>query len=265
MTLLREVAELFGEVWGRNSEGLPMPSEVLRSLAHAGGLVTAGYDDATGALLGAAVLGRDEPGSAYGYIAAATPGAGDRGIGFALKQHQRAWCLTRDITRIRWTFDPLVSRNARFNLSKLGAVVTTYEPAFYGRMSDALNGDDPADRLVADWRLDSDRAVAAAEGALTPPSGPPGETDAPGVGDEQDRGPDGLPAWRRSGAEAWCRVPTDIVELRRLDPATASAWRTQVRGRLTAAFDQGWIADGANHQGWYHLTSPRTDGRGPSS
>lgn len=270
MAQLHPISDLFAEVWGRNDEGVPMPTEVLRSIAHAGGLISAVYDVDSAALLGAAVLGRDEPGSSYGYIAAARPGAGDRGIGYALKQHQRAWCLARGITRMRWTFDPLVSRNARFNLSKLGAVVDHYELAFYGQMSDAINGSDPADRLVADWRLDGQRAIAAGQGTLSQPTTPATSTAAVSTpanesepADSDAAGPDGGLAFLRSGAEAWCRVPTDIVELRRTDPAQASAWRLQVRERLSGAFADGWLADGANRDGWYHLTRPTPDREEP--
>ena len=41
-----------------------------------------------------------------------------------------------------WTFDPLVSRNARFNLTKLGAHAVEYLPDFYGAMEDGINSND---------------------------------------------------------------------------------------------------------------------------
>ena len=48
---------------------------------------------------------------------------------------------------MRWTYDPLVSRNARFNLVKLGAVGTEYAVDFYGPMRDGVN-DGESDRLT---------------------------------------------------------------------------------------------------------------------
>ncbi|MEI2712982.1 MAG: hypothetical protein V9G04_06705 [Nocardioides sp.] len=246
---LREVARLFADVWGRSAEGVPIPSEMLRSLVHADGLVSAAYDLGTGDLAGAAVLGRGVPGASYSYIAAAAPGVGDRGIGFTLKQHQRAWCLARAITTMQWTFDPLVSRNARFNLSKLGARVRTYERSFYGQMSDELNGQDEADRLVADWRLDAPAAVAAADRTLAESSEPSAHAEA------LASGPDGAPSLVSDGSSRWCRVPADIVSLRRTDPEAASAWRMGVRGALTAAFAEGFVAIGASRTGWYHLSN----------
>ena len=73
---------------------------------------------------------------------AAVPGWQDRGVGRALKLAQRAHCLDVGIEEVRWTFDPMVARNARFNLVKLGAEATRLLPDFYGEMTDRLNRDD---------------------------------------------------------------------------------------------------------------------------
>lgn len=243
---LRRVSDLFASVWGRNDEGVPVPSELMRSLVHAGGLVSVAVSRDTGRLLGAAVLGRAQPGACYSYIAAATAGAGDRGVGFALKQHQRSWALAQGLTLMTWTFDPLVSRNARFNLTKLGARVSVYEPAFYGRMSDDLNGVDVADRLVVAWTLDSPAATLAAEGAVLEPA-------EPGLLGGAQAGPDGRPAWVDAGEVRWCRVPRDIVALRREDPEQASRWRTVTRERLVDSFAAGYVAVAASRDGWYRL------------
>ena len=37
---MRAVAELFGAVWGRNADGVPIGSEMLQSIDHADGLVS---------------------------------------------------------------------------------------------------------------------------------------------------------------------------------------------------------------------------------
>ena len=246
---LREAAALLVAVWGRTPEGVPMNSEVMRSLIHAGGLVSGAYDP-SGALAGVAVLGRGRARAGYSYLAGIRPGGTDSGVGFALKQHQRAWALQADIDTIEWTFDPLVSRNARFNLTKLGAVVRVYEPAFYGRMSDAINGDDPADRLVASWQLASARVVAASEHTLPETRMPAADT----IVIERGEGPDGDDAWIDAGEHVWCRVPRDIVAVRADDPARASAWREAVRQRLEPALQQGFVAVDFSRDGWYHLS-----------
>lgn len=248
---LHAVSDLFEQVWGRTPEGVPLHSEAMRSMIHAGGLVNAAHDRHSGELSGAAVLGRDMPGTCYGYIAAAGPLAEDRGIGRALKQHQRLWALEHDLVTMRWTFDPLVARNARFNLSRLGATVGEYEPAFYGRMTDNLNGEDVGDRLVARWDLRSTRTLAAEQAALPEPLADPVLAAPRGAHVEQ--GPDGSAALVRTLDERWVRVPTDIVTLRRTDPRQARAWRRAVATWLQDAFAAGLVADGASRTGWYHL------------
>ncbi|WP_241682876.1 hypothetical protein [Actinomadura sp. J1-007] len=68
------------------------------------------------------------------------------------------------LSRITWTFDPLVRRNAHFNLVKLGARPEEYLPSFYGAVEDSINGGDETDRVLAVWPLNDARVVAAVEG-----------------------------------------------------------------------------------------------------
>ncbi len=74
------------------------------------------------------------------------------GLGVALKQHQRDWCLANGRTAMRWTFDPLQLGNAHLNLRSLGAVGVEYHSNFYGPMG-GINGGLPSDRLVVEWQL----------------------------------------------------------------------------------------------------------------
>ena len=65
------------------------------------------------------------------------------------------------IQEVRWTYDPLLARNARFNLGRLGAVAVGLLPAFYGQMTDRLNRGDRSDRFEVRWLLGSDRVLRA--------------------------------------------------------------------------------------------------------
>ncbi len=76
------------------------------------------------------------------------------GIGYDLKMTQRR--LARDLgySAIAWTFDPLISRNAHFNLNKLGTKVVDFIPNCYGVMEgDPLNEGVESDRFLAFWDL----------------------------------------------------------------------------------------------------------------
>ncbi|WP_327177140.1 chorismate synthase [Streptomyces sp. NBC_01335] len=236
------VADFFSDVWQTPRSTPPYPAEVLHSLVHAGGAVHAAYTG-QGELCGAAVAVFGEPSAwdVYSFVAAAR--TSDRGVGLAVKQAQRVWALDRGARTMRWTFDPLVGRNARFNLVKLGGAGTEYLVDFYGPMADGLNDGDESDRLTVTWDL--------AEGDRTP-----SETAGPAAGTPVvlATAPDGAPLAVRAGTTFRCRVPDDVVELRAADPALALRWRHAVREVFTRAFADGYTATSMSRDGWYTLT-----------
>lgn len=243
---IRAVADFFADVWHTPRATPPYPSEVLHSLVHAGGAVHAAYSagPAGERLAGAAVavFGPPAERDVYSFVAAAI--ASGRGVGFAVKQAQRLWALEQGATTMRWTFDPLVSRNARFNLVKLGAVGSEYLVDFYGPMSDGVNNGDESDRLTVVWDLMT--------GAT--------RTDDPAEGrasaDVVRRAPDGGPLALSDADRLWCRVPEDIVALRAADPALALDWRHAVREVFIEAYAEGMRATAMSRDGWYLLTRP---------
>ncbi|MFE9452653.1 chorismate synthase [Streptomyces sp. NPDC006739] len=237
---LAAVAAFFGDVWRTPPDAPPYPAEVLHSLVHAGGAVHAAYD---GERLAGACVAVFCPGhEVYSLVAAA-----DQGLGHAVKQAQRAWAVGLGARTMRWTFDPLIGRNARFNLAKLGAVGTEYLVDFYGRMRDGVNGGDESDRLTVTWDL-------------TAPVRPyePGDREAAPA---SHTAPDGGTLARRDLADrhVWCRVPDDIVKLRGADPLLALRWRHAVREVLQEAVAQGFRATGMSRDGWYTLTRTKED------
>lgn len=248
MERLRDIAGLFVAVWGTSPSGAPLPADLLRSISHAGCNVTAAYSEG-GVLCGAAAaIVSPDNSSMYSLIAGVLPGVADAGVGFAVKQHQRAWALARGMDTMTWTFDPLVSRNARFNLTKLGAHASEYVQDFYGLMDDELNAGDESDRLVAVWPLATSQSIACSEGRPMTVELPTFTAD-----DVRATGPDGNPVLVEAGGSLWCRAPADIVALRGLNPDEATAWRACARGIFQAAFASGHTARGVTRSGWYRL------------
>ena len=135
---LEEVSLLLSKIWNRTPGSRQITVSMLRALSMSGNYVGAAFAD--GHMVGAAV-GFFAPASSalHSHIAGVDPGSQARHVGFLLKSHQRDWALQRGIHSISWTFDPLVRRNAYFNLVKLGARATLYLPDFYGPMYDGLN------------------------------------------------------------------------------------------------------------------------------
>ena len=99
-----------------------------------------------------------------------------RAVGTAIKLHQRDWALAHGGTAITWTYDPLVARNAHFNLNRLGARPERYLLDVYGELRDDLNRGDPSDRLLVRWSLKTTRSGLGTAGgpvgrdAMTRPS-----------------------------------------------------------------------------------------------
>ncbi|MDR1213902.1 MAG: GNAT family N-acetyltransferase [Propionibacteriaceae bacterium] len=227
-------ADLLASLWGQ-SGAAPLTPELLRALAMTGNYVGGAFR--ADELVGVAVAFHSmlDYRELHSHIAGIKTGLISRSIGFALKQHQRAWALARGIRVIEWTFDPLVARNAAFNIGKLGAEVERYLPDFYGRMDDAINVGHPSDRLLVRWRLDDPAVVAAAAG--------------------QRRVVD--PAQVR----AFVAVPPDIEALRRSDPAQARQWRQRVLASLAPALAEGIRVVGFDPRRGYALGGPPPSGR----
>ena len=240
---------LFNQVW--NDPGGPiMPVNLVRALSSAGNYVAGAFSDGVmvGAIVGVLGLHGGEL-VLHSHILGVLAQTRGRSVGQALKLDQRAWCLDRDIERVLWTFDPLVRRNAYFNLAKLGAVGARYETNFYGSMNDGINTGDETDRLVAVWPLLQPRVEAAAGGR---PIDPPGGDRASVLLDiDSDEGPVLLDG---EGPVLRCRVPTDILKIRERDAALARRWRHALRDTLGAAIGNGYHATGMDRDGWYSLT-----------
>jgi predicted GNAT superfamily acetyltransferase len=250
---LRELAELFAVVWGRPGEP-PINSDILKALAHSGNYVSGAYVDnrITGGLVG--WFGGVPPHELHmhSHILGVLSGSEAHGVGFELKQHQRRWCLARDVNVMEWTTDPLVRRNAYFNLTKLGGHAREYLVNVYGEMTDGINAGEESDRLVISWRLDSPSAEAAAAGHLADPTldvlRRDGALEALWVGDAGEPVATGV-----SSRVLLCQVPDDIVSLRRSDPSLARAWRMALRKTFTDAMAAGYEVSGATRSGWYVL------------
>lgn len=252
---LQEMTGLFSQVWAKANGQQIVPAEMARALAHAGNYAAGVFVD--GALAGAALGFLGQEGGCvhlHSHIMGALPPVRSRGLGFALKLHQRAWALHQGVQEIRWTFDPLVRRNAYFNLAKLGAEAGAYYADFYGKMADEINAGDDSDRVLVNWRLDSPRVVACCAGDQQTPDEQRLRADGAVVVLDEDG--DERPVMtleNEPGPRLLCRVPRDIVSLRRRDPRLAREWRSAVRETLGRAMADGHRATSVTRTGLYVL------------
>ena len=249
------VRALIEEVWSTGATNPPVTADMLAAMRTAGGYV-AGAFDAQG--LAAACLGFFAPPGErrlHSHIAGALPRTRGTGIGFALKLHQRAWALEHGAETITWTFDPLIRRNAHFNIGKLGAVAGEYLPDLYGSMDDAINRDDITDRLMARWRLLSPGACAASAGRPRLCT----VSDVPDAAVALRADAEGRPVLGDAdAATVLVAVPADIEAMRAEDPARSAAWRLAIRRTLGALLADGAVVRGFDRAGWYIIDRTET-------
>jgi predicted GNAT superfamily acetyltransferase len=215
------LAALVGEVWPVGPGTSVHGSDIYTAFAHNGGYVAGAFlaDELVGGAVGFLATGA----RLHSHVACVRPGLEHRGIGFTVKQHQRAWAREHGLSAITWTFDPLVRRNGYFNLTKLGARIVEYAACFYGVLDDGVNAGDETDRAIVEWRVEE------------------------------------VPSGRVAcDAAESCRVatPEDIVALRRVQPSAAAAWRTRLRHELGDRIHDGWIATNMSRDGFYTLVRP---------
>ena len=129
---------------------------------HTGGQVIGAFDGQTMVGFVKAFVGlRDKTTYIHSHMAAVLASHRDRRIGRQLKLAQREDALRRGVRLIEWTFDPLETKNAHFNINRLGAISRRYIPNFYGITTSPLHRGMPTDRLLVEWHLDSPRVLAA--------------------------------------------------------------------------------------------------------
>jgi predicted GNAT superfamily acetyltransferase len=251
---LQRVADLIARIWKAPTVP-PMPHDIMRSLVHAGGRVHAAFRD--GELIGAAVAVFSAPAdtASYSLIAGVSPGAEGKGIGLALKLTQRAWALGAGATRMTWTFDPLLRRNAWFNVSRLGAVGTEYLVDFYGEVADGIN-DPETDRLAVTWdlRMPLPGSAHSSQGTESDPAGQDEPAPILVAGLRGEPTATAAPRAGSAGSERLrCWIPDDILAMRSTDPGLARRWRLAVREALGGALAEGHQVTGVMEPSWYVL------------
>jgi len=199
---LERAAVVIRTVW--DDPTLASPSQ-LRAYTHFGNPTIGAFVDDE--LVGVAIAFLAPAGGVHlhSHITGVLPPYQHLGLGHGLKLAQRTWCQDHGINEVTWTFDPMLAKNAHFNLRKLGAIAEALLPAFYGEMHDAINAGDVTDRLEVHWHLDGSGHRPSTAGARRVP------------------------------------VPTDYQKLRAADPTVAGAERRRVREALAEGFDRGLV------------------------
>ncbi|HKQ75683.1 MAG TPA: hypothetical protein VJ810_18435 [Blastocatellia bacterium] len=248
-----DVERLQREIWGAQDIEI-IGFETLMTAHKNGGVMLGAFDivedreQMVGFVFGFVGLTADGRVKHCSHVAGALPAYRDRGVGYALKLRQREIVLAQGIDLITWTFDPLESRNARFNFHKLGATCRVYLRNLYGAMRDAMNAGLPSDRFQVDWRIADPRVEARLWDErvdATPPSpfsllmadGVP--TINPLVASES------LLSSEEVGTlpeRLLVEIPSDFQSLKAADKDLALDWRLRTRNLFEETFSKGYVA-----------------------
>lgn len=234
-----ECCELQEEIWGRGfSERVP--TAILRVSQKIGG-VTAGafdqHDRMLGFVFGMTGIREGKP-AHWSDMLAVREAARGRHIGDMLKHYQRERVKALGVDVMLWTADPLVARNAHFNINRLGAVPAEYVENIYGaNTGSTLHGALPTDRLVISWQLSNGHEPSVQAGRAAP-----GDLSLPLVNPLER---DGLPrvvdmATVCDAKSVRVQIPIDLTEVQRAGDDTAIGWRLCVRAAFTMLLGRGF-------------------------
>jgi predicted GNAT superfamily acetyltransferase len=233
------------EVWGMADEDA-LPLTVVIALRAAGNIFVGAFDKEKLVGFAFGFLGREHGQTTiHSHMLAVLDAYRHLDLGSRLKQAQRERAMAMGIHEMTWTYDPLQSRNAHFNFSKLGVVSDTYKVDFYGPETSSMLHRNGTDRLWVRWMLNSrrvrDRLAGKSTGAraetidamrlLAPlvrfdPSGKPGRADlAESLGRQR----------------VSIEIPGDILEVERTDMGLAREWRDATRWAFRETVKAGFF------------------------
>ena len=255
-------------VWP-GSETDIVPAHMLLATVHNGGLALGAFvkDDLVGVSFGFPGFYATPDGPRlkhHSHILGVHPEWNGKGIGYALKRAQWQMVRSQGIDRITWTYDPLLSRNAHLNISRLGAVCNTYLRSEYGEMCDSLNAGLPSDRLQVDWWLNTARVERRLSLSSRPPLSrdqyraagatlleaqtnpgslpyPPGEIASPRVPSGNRDYHAGTRTTTLMGKLLLIETPSDFLALKAADLPLALEWRYYIREVFEGVFTSGYL------------------------
>ena len=200
--------DIFDKTWAMDS-GTEITPNLLQAMVHSGAYLSGAFIDKKCVGAAFAFPATTKGLHLHSHMTAVLDKYRDQGIGYALKIDQWHWAKKNNYAEITWTFDPLVARNAKLNLIKLGVDISAYYPNFYGDMPDALNAGDESDRVMASWKVVGEQPLA--KSIITNPS----------------------------GSDRLIKIPEDIVAIRSEDISENLKWRHKVRDEFMRTFEKG--------------------------
>lgn len=254
-----------------------IPAHALHAIQHNGAVLLGAFDEERVVGFAFGVLGTennpnpvDQVAAArlkmYSVIAGVLPEYQQHDIGYRLKVAQRDFALRIGIRLITWTYDPLESLNARFNIGKLGAVCRHYLPNFHGNMT-GINTGMPTDRFEVEWWVTQNRVAARIERKWRPLKLEALLAAGAVLVNEATYSEPGIPVpplnyVSHPGNLMLVEIPTSIQHIKRVDMSLALRWRMHTRDVFESMFTSGFLVtdfvphvdEQGNQHSYYLLT-----------
>jgi len=219
-TELDNCVDVQEQVWGYDERDI-IPRRLFVVAQRVGGQVFGAFEAQTEKMIGFAMALPGVKGRTpylHSHMLAVLPAWRNRSVGRRLKLAQRDDALSRGMSLMEWTFDPLEIKNAFLNVARLGAIVRSYSPNFYGPLHSELQAGLQSDRMHAEWWLGSGRVSAALSG----------QTDTSIPVEETIQVPHAVATWKSSA----------------VDRAHAIQLQAENRTKFIRAFAQGLVVIG---------------------
>jgi predicted GNAT superfamily acetyltransferase len=231
------------------------PVHVLHAIQHNGGMLYGAFDGdkLVGFVLG--IIGtvpgdgrKDQVAAArlkmYSVEAGVLPEYQSQGAGYQLKLAQRDFAIAIGLRLITWTYDPLESRNGRFNIGKLGAVCHNYHRNFHGELS-GINAGLPTDRFEVEWWVTNNRVEGRVVKGRRPLSLSLFLEGGALLLNETTENEAGLPVpppypLAPSANLLLVEIPADFQAVKRKDFGLALAWREHTRRLFEELFHENY-------------------------
>ncbi|WP_152657125.1 GNAT family N-acetyltransferase [Oceanobacillus sp. CFH 90083] len=236
MAEMEQMQELEGRVWGMAT----IPTHQTLTATKNGGIMVGAYadDDLVGFSYGFAGF---DNGKSYlcSHMLGIDQEYRSRGIGEMLKQKQRELAIEKGYDMMKWTYDPLETRNAYLNLTKLNGICDTYIENCYGNMQDGFNKGLPSDRFEIHWHLKSPYVVEKQSI----------NTEKPTALNTLSFNQEGLPVFTKEVEPPQLTeysysisVPKDFQGLKAASQELALDWRLKTRELFQKLFQAGYAA-----------------------
>jgi predicted GNAT superfamily acetyltransferase len=251
--------ELQRDTWGHDF-GEIVPPALLQVTQKVGGIAAGAFDRhrrLVGFVYGLSGLREGSP-VHWSHMLAVRKDWEGKGLGTRLKGYQRDRLIDLGIEIALWTFDPLVARNAHFNLNRLAVTIEEYVPNMYSETRSDLHSGLGTDRFLARWDLRSDRVFHTLSEGLGPQVQLP--PDSPVVGLDGEGSPIVGGGEYPEDPVVRIPIPDDIQAVKAESSELGRCWRKMTRDAfvwyLTHCYQvSGFRRDPSGRTPQYVLTS----------